>query len=299
MLHWQAPKWLSRISLEARVIVCSTLLHLFILIALFVVYQGSANFNVTISGSMINPDAEIVFMPLHRSIKQTARELVGATKQTSSKSSAASTKVHDEPGTTIVKIAQAKPKPEATQPTPKAKAGREKESKKTEAKKVLGAKNEKKEASAKKDTKIEDKTSVKNDKLEAKVEEKKAAEAVPGKTSEVKENNNVTSASSSAAASSSDTSNIVYVGQEEMDSLQAQEYIQQELAQHWAPPAGMRSDLFALITLTIDFEGIIKQVELTQSSGNLLFDTAAKKAAAQITPARWTYGKKLAITFKP
>lgn len=317
MLHWQVPKLLSRISLEARVIFCSTLLHLFLLIALFVVYQGAANFNVTISGNMINPDAEIVFMPLHRSIKQpTSGSKSGSTIQTnaSKKSHAAQSEKSKEiaSGTTLVKIIQPKAKTKSTQPTPKATAGREKESKKAEAKKALDAKNEKatqptakatagteKEASAKKDTKIEDKASIKKDKLEAKVEEKKAAEAAPDKTSEVKGNNNVTSASSSAAAGSSDTSNIVYVGQEEMDSLQAQEYIQQELAQHWAPPAGMRSDLFAVITLTIDFDGVIKQVELTQASGNLLFDTAAKKAAAHITPARWTYGKKLAITFKP
>ena len=115
--------------------------------------------------------------------------------------------------------------------------------------------------------------------------------------SDLTENNNNVSASSSTA--SGDGNNIIYVGQAEMDALQAQEYIQQELAQHWSPPAGMRSDLFALVTITVDYEGAIKKIDLITSSGNLLFDTAAKKAAAQITPARWTYGKELSITFKP
>lgn len=247
------------------------------------VYQGAANYNVTISGSMINPDTEIVFMPLHRSIKQPTQKTVGAAKKAAT-SSKATTTSKDEPGTTIVKIVQAKPKS------------------KKELKKAADKKNEK----AKKDAKVEAKVPTKNDKTEQRVDTKQVEQTAPKKATALKENanTNVNIASSIATeaaidASSSDTSNIVYVGQEEMDSLQAQEYIQQELAQHWAPPAGMRSDLQAIITLTIDFEGIIKQVELTQASGNLLFDTAAKKAAAQITPARWTFGKKLAITFKP
>lgn len=261
------------------------------LIALFVVYQGATNYKVTISGSMINPDAEIVFMPLHRSIKQPEKKSSEVTKQISQKSVASSTKVNEEGGTTIVKIVQAKPKAKATK----------------EAKKAVAKKNEKvtgpeKEIAAKKNVKLESKSSSQVEKPEPKIEEKKAVEATSEKTIDIKENN-ISSNSSVATMEATDTrandTNIVYVGQEEMDSLQAQEYVQQELAQHWAPPAGMRSDLQAIITLTIDFEGAIKHIELTHASGNLLFDTAAKKAAAQITPARWAYGKKFAITFKP
>lgn len=246
------------------------------------VYQGGAQYNITISGNMINPDAEIVFMPLHRSIKQTAKGSSGVAKQASSKVVATSAKVKDEPGTTIVKIAQAKPKAK-------------KESKKT------AAKNEKnkKDVAVKKDSKTEPKLPAKSDKPEPKVESKQLEQDVqaPEKT-ESKENINNNSANTSTATQGA-VDSVVYVGQAEMDALQAQEYIQQELAQHWSPPTGMRSDLFAVVTLSIDFEGAIKKVDVTTSSGNLLFDTAAKKAAGHITPARWTYGKELSITFKP
>lgn len=299
MLHWQAPKWLSGISLETRVLFVSVLLHLVVLIALFVVYQGGANYNVTISSNMINPNSEIVFMPLHRSIKQPVdggKSGKGASAKAAAKSSAPQVeKAIDVGGTTLVKIVQPKAKPKLSK----------KDIKKAEAKKALDAKNEKlkkeaqkKEQAAKKDTIGKAVAPVKDEKSESKVESKQVEQPAPDKTLEVKDNNNVNAASSDATVGSSD-SNIVYVGQEEMDSLQAQEYIQQELAQHWAPPSGMRSDLTAIVTLTIDFEGVIKHVDLTTASGNMLFDTAAKKAASQITPARWAYGKKFAITFKP
>ncbi|GMU19431.1 MAG: hypothetical protein AMXMBFR12_06230 [Candidatus Babeliales bacterium] len=288
MLHWQVPKWLSKFSLEAWVIICSILLHLFVLIALFVAYQGTANFNVTISGSMINPDAEIVFMPLHRSIKQQNKTTSAVIKKTNSGSKSI-VAPKDEPDATIVKIIQTKPRSKVTK----------------ESKKAVDKKNDKsnKETVAKKETKTEAKAPSKNEKPEQKVEEKKITPEVVNKVIEDTKvtNNNPTNSSiaTDGAIDKAVDANIVYVGQEEMDSLQAQEYIQQELAQHWAPPAGMRSDLQAIITLTIDFEGVIKHIELTQASGNLLFDTAAKKAAAHITTARWAYGKKFAITFKP
>lgn len=257
------------------------------------VYQGTSQFNITISGNMINPNSEIVFMPLHRSIKQSiggGKSSNAAPARASNKSSVAQVeKAIDAGGTTLVKIVQPKAKPKLSK----------KEAKKAEEKKALDAKNEKakKEAAAKKDSKkIESKLPVKNENVQSKVDkpESKVEEATQPTRANT---NNAISDSSSAPVGALD--NLVYVGQAEMDALQAQDYIQHELAQHWAPPSGMRADLFAIVTLTIDFEGVIKKVDLATSSGNLLFDTAAKKASAQITPARWTFGKELSITFKP
>lgn len=249
---------------------------------------------------MINPNSEIIFMPLHRSIKQPmggGKSGNGAPAKASAKSSTPQVeKAIDVGGTTLVKIVQPKTKSKLSK----------KETKKVEAKKALDTKNEKikkNDKSLKKDNHartepVEVNERTKDTKSESKVESKHVEQTNSEKNSQVKENSNVVSASSDAVLGSSDT-NIVYLGQAEMDALQAQEYIQQELAQHWAPPSGMRSDLFAVVTLTVDFEGAIKKVDLATSSGNLLFDTAAKKAASQITPARWTFGKELSITFKP
>lgn len=273
------------------------------------VYQGTSQFNITISGNMINPNSEIIFMPLHRSIKPQAgaKSAGGGQSKASAKSSAAQVEKPLEAGaTTLVKIVQPKAKPKLSK----------KEAKKAEAKKALDAKNEKAkkiDKSLKKENPARPAVSAEaqqsegrkpvegnehaSDKPEAKVETKNPQNAQEVSAAANSNQNSNSSASSDVAVGSSD--NVVYVGQAEMDALQAQEYIQQELAQHWAPPSGMRSDLFAVVTLTVDFEGAIKKVDLVTSSGNLLFDTAAKKAAALITPARWTYGKELSITFKP
>lgn len=294
MLRWQVPKWLNGISLITRVIVCSTILHFIAMVAIFVVYQGSSQFNITISGNMINPNSEIVFMPLHRSLHQQSGAKSSSASQSKGtpKSSAGYIEKTLEVGaTTLVKIVQ-----------PKLKAREKKEAKKTESKKMLDAKTEKTkiETVSKKETaKPEAKLSTKSSKLEKKVEAAQSQQDTKQETFIENANLNSNTGSPSVAMNVATDSNVVYVGQAEMDALQAQDYIQQELAQHWAPPTGMRTDLLAVVTLIIDFEGAIKKVDITTASGNLLFDTAAKKAAAQITPARWAYGKELSITFKP
>lgn len=272
--HWQALKRLSSISLEARVIIVSVILHAFLLIAIFVVYQGGAQYHITISSTMINPDAEIVFMPLHRSLQQGVMKgsVPSEGKTAAKKSSLAAAEQTPKDGTTLVKIVQSKPKAKV-----------KKEIKKADTKKVVDKKN----TSAQKTEPAKQETSAQKNE-EVKPEPAKAT---------LQESLNEQS-SNTSVANATDT-NVVYVGQAEMDALQAQEYIQQELAQHWSPPAGMRADLFVIVILSIDFEGAIKKVDIATSSGNLLFDTAAKKAAAQITPARWAYGKELSITFKP
>lgn len=276
MFQWQLPKWLSSISLEARVCIVSTILHAFLLIAIFVVYQGGAQYHITISSTMINPDAEIVFMPLHRSLQQGGMKGSAASqgKTAAKKSPAAAVEKTPEGGTTLVKIVQSKPKPKA-----KAK----KEIKKADTKKAVDKKN----------------TSVQKTELAKQETSTQKSEEIKPEPAKATPQEPLNEQSSNTSVANATDTNVVYVGQAEMDALQAQEYIQQELAQHWSPPAGMRADLFAIVILSIDFEGTIKKVDIVTSSGNLLFDTAAKKAAAQITPARWAYGKELSITFKP
>jgi outer membrane biosynthesis protein TonB len=93
--------------------------------------------------------------------------------------------------------------------------------------------------------------------------------------------------------------NIMYIGQQEMDSLQMQNFIEQEMAQHWSPPAGMRKDISCIIKVLIGFDGAISKIEIEQPSGVLIFDGAAKRAASQMAPAQWAYGKEIVLTFKP
>ena len=81
-------------------------------------------------------------------------------------------------------------------------------------------------------------------------------------------------------SSGSENDNVLYVGQQEMEAIQMQDYIQQEMAQHWRPPSGMRKDLMCIVKVVVAFDGALARVDLEQPSGVLLFDGAAKKAAS-------------------
>ena len=96
----------------------------------------------------------------------------------------------------------------------------------------------------------------------------------------IEEKPEIQSLNSASQESASD--NILYIGQQEMEALQVQDYIQQEMAQHWSPPSGMRKDLMCIVKVVVAFDGSLASINLEQPSGVLLFDGAAKKAAAKL-----------------
>ena len=338
MLHWQLLHWLKGLSLAIRVGIFSCLAHLFVLFALFVVYRGSEVYNVIISSTMINTDVKIVYMPLHYSLKKdVSRKANGSAKTVQNKSGAIVEKTVSGPSTTIAhnkKNASTQPSPKALAGT----AARADKKKKTKELKVKEEKNastgsartvEKKKLTAEK--KETQKSIVKNDekeigkparptmpavasgegrelvegferKLESPVEEPKAveqesvkpAQEVAGPTIETSS----TDASKIAGADAPDQ-NMVYVGQAEMEALKLQEYIQNEMAAHWAPPTGIRSDVECIVKIMVSSDGKNNQIIMEQPSKIVLFDSAARRAAAQLQPPEWAYGKEILITFKP
>lgn len=95
-----------------------------------------------------------------------------------------------------------------------------------------------------------------------------------------------------------DAQDAIYVGQEEMQALQMQEYIQHEMARYWQPPAGM-GELYCIIKVVFDREGEIDSITMEQSSGSALFDSAARAAASKLTCSDQMKAKEIMITFKP
>ena len=93
--------------------------------------------------------------------------------------------------------------------------------------------------------------------------------------------------------------NVLYVGQQEMDALHLQQHIQEQMSQLWQPPPGMKREVCCLIKIVVDEKGIVDAVAIAQSSGVLMFDTAACDAAMRFNPPRFAYGKEIIITFKP
>ncbi len=240
-----------------------------------------------ISSTMINTDAKIIYMPLHRSIKQNGNS-VKAQKTTISasgkKQTAASSKPESGPTTTIVQNKKNNKKKEVTTKAAK-----------SNSKKQITPKEKK--ASEKIVSPVENKPVIPEP---AKAVEQPAAKVpepvVPLQTEQASAVAIAENVSSNVDAT---VENIVYVGQAEMEALQLQEFIQNEMAAHWSPPTGIRSDAQCVVKIMVSHDGKNNQIILDQPSNILLFDSAAKRAANQLQPPQWAYGKEILITFKP
>jgi hypothetical protein len=284
VLHWQLLKWLKGLSLGAKIILASIVGHLGVLFSLFVLYKGSSPYKVVVTSTMINTDVPILFMPLHKSLNKSgggqkqqggAQKNVNPTCTTNTQASTVTTPVKEKAKTIIAESALSKKQ--------KNKKGKNKKQIKKETSKKVAPK--KKAELEKKEEPIKPV----QEPIKQPVEEAKPVEQ------SVQPQN--LSANSDAPVSEGD--NVLYVGQQEMEALQMQDYIQQEMAQHWSPPFGMRKDLMCIVKVVVAFDGTLASIDFEQASGVLLFDGAAKKAVSQLQPPRWAYGKELSITFKP
>ncbi len=293
MIVWRLQlnlrKWLSGYSLKTKITAASAFGHLCVLFSLFVVYRGNEQYHILVTGTMINTDVPIVFLPMHKSLMQT-----GGQKKSSSTASSVKAEQSITPakkGTVAIALPEVKKKSKKTlrqaSADAKAKAYKQGELKKKNKKETVKPVEEKK---------IEDPSRrIKDDapQDERKSEPKKEIENP--KPAHGEED----SKSPSRTIEGADDPNVLYVGQQEMDAFQMQDYIHQEMAQHWSPPAGMRKDISCVIKVIIGFDGVISSIEVQESSGVLIFDGAAKRAAAQLTPPQWAYGKEILLTFKP
>ena len=273
VLRWPLSKWLNTVSLKIRILLLSLAGHFCALVFLLMIYKDASVYTITISSKLITNNVAVVFMPLHKSLQRGKNSASGVTsgtgKQVAIKTSKSTTVAPQAaPVSTVVAAASKKTKKNA----PSKKVTTKKEVIKATPKPVVTKAKEAKAPALQKKTPIATNT----------------PEAVPAAVQEI-----------AAQGLAVETQDILYVGQQEMEALQLQDYIQNELAQHWSPPAGLRSDLCCIITVTIGFDGAITKINLANPSGVLLFDGAARRAALKLQPPKWAYGKELSITFKP
>lgn len=274
MWHLQLRKWLS----------ISAFGHLCILCALFVIYRGNEPYHILVTGTMINTDVPIVFLPMHKTLMQK-----GGQKKSTVESSPVKSTVETVAPTKKGTVAVALPD---RNPSRRLKAPQDEKVKKNKKNKKEVKSNKSKKESPKP---VEDPSRRIKD---APQDEKKLVEAE--KKPEPPQPVRAEALEASIIDASLNTGDpVLYVGQQEMDALQMQDYIQQEMAQHWSPPAGMRKDISCIIKVMIGFDGVISTIEIAESSGVFIFDGAAKRAAAQLTPPQWAYGKEILLTFKP
>ena len=310
VLHWQLLKWLKGLSLGTKIILISTLGHLWVLFSLFVLYKGSSPYNVVVTSTMINTDVPVVFMPLHKSLNKSSggqkqrgvdQKNGKSMTQSSAQDLTTAKTVKEKAATILVEPIRSNPSTSSGRAEKKKKVTKDK---KQSQKEVKADQKKKKLADAKA---LADKK--KSDREVFDKEQKKEKESISARPELVegfeRDKKLVEQKSlqpqplSLNADAAPDGDNVLYVGQQEMEALQMQDYIQQEMAQHWSPPSGMRKDLMCIVKVIVAFDGTLARIDLEQPSGVLLFDGAAKKAASQLQPPRWAYGKELSITFKP
>jgi hypothetical protein len=83
----------------------------------------------------------------------------------------------------------------------------------------------------------------------------------------------------------------------EVEILKRTTALQQEITRTWKPPFNAQHNALCDITCTITHDGSIKEIFISKSSGNIMYDLSAQHAVCAMNMPSWTYGKKITLTF--
>lgn len=91
---------------------------------------------------------------------------------------------------------------------------------------------------------------------------------------------------------------VLYVGRAQLEALQMQTEIQQEVERRWKPPVGLSKELLCYIRVTIDWQGVVQKAYVEKPSGVLIYDVHARNAAREIVFPKTAWGKEIVLHFK-
>lgn len=100
------------------------------------------------------------------------------------------------------------------------------------------------------------------------------------------------------AAQQSNETDIQYIGRDDLNALQMQEFINQEIGNHWNPPLGVPSDAFCEIKVIVNWQGALSDCKISKASKVIIFDISARKAVKAMAFPKWLWGKEFTITFQ-
>ncbi len=89
-----------------------------------------------------------------------------------------------------------------------------------------------------------------------------------------------------------------YVGRDDLNSLQMQEFVNQEISTHWNPPIGVPENTYCEIKLVVDWQGALNDCKIIKPSKVVIFNISARKAVKAMTFPKWLWGKEFTITFQ-
>lgn len=93
-------------------------------------------------------------------------------------------------------------------------------------------------------------------------------------------------------------SQAIYVTPNEFDALQILSELQEELQKAWQPPTGLSSDLICIVTLIVDWQGLVHNAKIKEPSGVPVYDLSTLEALQTMKFPKSAFGKELTITFK-
>ncbi|RTL07110.1 hypothetical protein EKK58_02950 [Candidatus Dependentiae bacterium] len=95
-----------------------------------------------------------------------------------------------------------------------------------------------------------------------------------------------------------DNTTLKEVSLDELELLRKIDYLQQELLSAWHPPIVQKSNPSCTLELSVNWQGGIESIIIKQTSGILIFDTAARNAVRNMHIPLWAKGKSITITLK-
>lgn len=265
MWPWLLKKWPSSVYVWARLIAFSTSFHAAILFIIFFMYKGdSGALNFEINKNLLNSDAPVVFMPLHKRIKQADQKKKGTVKKEAK--------------------AQTLKQEEALKENKKEQMAAKAEQSTT----IVSSRPAKKKTEAKKESKQD----IQKQQAES-IKEKKLKEEIEAK---VKKEDEVKKLD--AIGQNIDVEDVRLVGREDLDALRMQEFVGAEVGQHWNPPIGIPQDAACEIKLIVDWKGKLKDIKMVKASNVAVYDISARNAVKKMSFPKWLWGKEFSITFK-
>lgn len=256
-------------------IAVSTVAHLIVMILFLCVYQGGA-LHIDIFNMPHVPDVPIIIAPLYKRMHTKPIAIPKKKGGTSvAKQTASVEKAAEKPVAASVK--KAEKAPTSLVPTKKKAAKTQHVAKKEAAPKQATAPVVEKAKPAVPEKIVEKEKPV--------VAEKEVTPAPELKGEQT-------------AATDENGIDALVVGRDEFAQLEMQQFIQQEMSNHWRPPVGCRKDICCEITITVDWQGAITATKVAKSSGVPMYDTSARQAVRHMVPPKWLYGKELTIAFK-
>jgi len=91
---------------------------------------------------------------------------------------------------------------------------------------------------------------------------------------------------------------IIYLGRDDVATIELHSLMQEEIEKTWQPPLGLSKDLVCKIKVQVDTKGQVSTVMLQESSKVISYDIAARIALNSCNYPKAFWGKEVVITFK-